>query len=94
MRTPRHTACHHTLLLRDSPTTYENPTNDDRYTVTIGGRDGMDWIGWGGSDIDGKGTCGVFYIGRRGQAYQHYTGNQGRQTPHVLLGLGDGVWWN
>lgn len=51
MRTPRHTACHQlsdrTFLLRDSPTTYETPTNDDRYTVTIGGRDGMDWMDGG-----------------------------------------------
>ena len=51
-------------------------TNERRYTVTIGGRDGMDWMG---KLIDGKGHE-AFFIGRRGQAYQHYTGNQGRHT--------------
>lgn len=57
----------------------------------------MDWIGWWeGSDIDGKGhEAFFFYIGRWGQAYQHYTGNTKGHRRHMWCwDLGEGVWWN
>lgn len=57
----------------------------------------MGWIGWGeGPDIDGKGHVAFFfYIGRRGQAYQHYTGNTKGHRRHMWCwDLGEGVWWN